>query len=160
MDDFQPLPFDVVAAAIAAGRLLQRHVDRAMGYQGLTWEQLLTLSAVHDARGLIHGGAIARRLDLNRQTVSRYLHRFEDRGLVRWRIEPWIHSVRLTDDGARVLQEAMESLADVFAAIRRVDVDEQRSIVTAPQHIRRELRRPRHQPSWLERYRQPQLWDE
>jgi DNA-binding MarR family transcriptional regulator len=115
---------------------------------------------IDESGGMIHGGAIARRIGISRQAVSRTLARFDERGMIRIYADPWMRSVRLTDEGRRVLHQAKDALTGVFAAVRRVNVEAQRRIITAEGAIRVELHRPHHPRTWLERYMQPELWDD
>jgi DNA-binding MarR family transcriptional regulator len=157
--DFAPLPLDVITAAVANARRLRREVATALEYHGLTWEQFLTLLEI-DGYPSTHGGSIARRTGLPRQTIHRYLQVFEQRGLVRWRPQPWVVLVDLTEEGTQVLRHAVADLADICAAIGRIRIEERRCLITAEHSIRRELRRQPRAPGWLERYLQPQLWDD
>jgi hypothetical protein len=63
-------------------------------------------------------------------------------------VDPWVRSVRLTTDGARILAEAYEALADTYAAIERLSPQERKTIVSAEYGIDRELRRPPHRRPW------------
>jgi DNA-binding MarR family transcriptional regulator len=155
-----PLPFDVVAAAIANGKRLEREANRAIEPEGLTWDAFMTLFEIETHRGGAHGGAIARRLALHPQTVHRYVGRFEARGLVRPQAVTWVTKLHATAAGRRTLWAANDDLADIYAAIRRIPLIEQQAIVTGHRSVVRELRRPPGYRSWLERYLQPELWDD
>ena len=59
-----------------------------------------------------------------------------------------MRSVRLTTDGARILAQAYEALADTYAAIERLSAQERKTIVAAEYAIDRELRRPPQRRPW------------
>jgi len=148
MDAIPPPTITVVVAAIANGRRLVARIDRDLEDLGLTWGRFHALIVIDRTNGWIHAGALARKMGITRQSAHTLLRRLDERGFLRWQAEPWVRSARLTTDGAQILAQAYEALADTFAAIERVSAQERRSIVTAEYAIDRELRRPPQRRPW------------
>jgi DNA-binding MarR family transcriptional regulator len=141
-----PPPLEVIEAAILAGRRLVARIDRDLEASGLTWGLFHVLVVMERQRGLIHAGAVARRMGVSRQAAHVLMRRLGDAGLIRWdEQEAWVRSARLSDDGRGTLASAYADLADVLAAIERLTVDERKMVVAAAYSMQRELNR---RPGW------------
>ena len=122
MDAIPPPTIEVIVASIANGRRLNAHIDRDLKDLGLTWGRFHMLVVLNRTNGWIHAGSLARKMGITRQSAHALLHHLDERGFLRWMHDPWVHSARLTTDGARILAQAHEALGDTFAAIERVEV--------------------------------------
>ena len=149
MDTTIPPPTTaVVVAAIASGRRLIARIDRDLEDLGLTWGRFHALVVIDRTNGWIHAGALARKMAITRQSAHTLLRSLDERGFLKWKVDPWVRSVRLTTDGARILAQAYEALADTYAAIERLGAQERKTIVSAEYAIDRELRRPPQRRPW------------
>jgi DNA-binding MarR family transcriptional regulator len=143
-----PPTIEVIVASIANGRRLNARIDRDLKDLGLTWGRFHMLVVLGRTDGWIHASSLARKMGITRQSAHALLHHLDERGFLRWMHDPWVHSARLTTDGARILAHAHEALGDTFAAIGRVEVAQRKAIVAAEYAIKRELNRPVHRPAW------------
>jgi DNA-binding MarR family transcriptional regulator len=148
MDTIAPPTTEVIVSAITSGRRLVARIDRDLKDLGLTWGRFHALVVIDRTNGWIHAGAIARKMGITRQSAHALLRTLDDRGLLRWKVEPWVRSARLSTDGALILAEAYGALADTFDAIQRLDAKERKAIVVAEYAIRRELHRPPTRRPW------------
>jgi DNA-binding MarR family transcriptional regulator len=108
MDAIPPPTTAVLVAAIASGRRLIARIDRDLEDLGLTWGRFHALVVIDRTNGWIHAGALARKMAITRQSAHMLLRRLDERGFVLWKVDPWVRSVRLTTDGARILAQAYE----------------------------------------------------
>ena len=148
MEGIPPPTIRVISASIANGRRLHTRIDRDLKDLGLTWGRYHALVVLDQTNGWIHAGAIARRMGVTRQSAHALLHHLDERGLLLWMDDRWVHSARLSADGTRVLAEAHEVLGDTYAAIERVEVRDRKAVVAAEYAIDRELRRPPRRRAW------------
>jgi len=142
----------VISASVANGRRLHTRIDRDLKDLGLTWGRYHALVVLDRTNGWIHAGAIARKMGVTRQSAHVLLHHLDERGFLLWMDDRWVRSARLSADGARILSQAHEALADTFEAIQRVDVHERKAIVAAEYAIKRELHRPPRRRAWYADY--------
>jgi len=157
-EDLPPETFRVITAAIACGRHLQTHIDDALEYHGLTWLSYLALLTMARHGNMIHAAAIARRIGVSRQTATGYLQRFDVRGMLGWRDEPWIRSAWLTLEGQRIFDAATDDLHDVIRAVERIGPRERWAIIKTEPALALQLHRSFPGGDWPERLLRPPLW--
>ena len=148
MDGIPPPTIEVIVSSILNGRRLNARIDRDLQDLGLTWGRFHALVVLDRTHGWIHAAALARKMGISRQSAHELLRYLDRRGFLRWMNDSWVHSARLTTDGAQMLDVALVRLGDTFAAIERVEVRERKAIVSAEYAIRRELHRPPRRRSW------------
>ena len=146
-----PRPLDLAIASARFGHRLVAQLDADLAGLGLTWAQLRALMALADAGGLVHAGAIGRRLDVSRQAAHRLLARLDEHGFLTWQDDGWIRSARLTPMGNRALDDALTAIDRTLSAFLGLEPEERRALGRILRHAGVELHRaaqPPETPWW------------
>ena len=152
-DRIVPQPLDLAIASVRFGHRLSAQLDQDLAGLGLTWAQMRALIALADAGGLIHAGGIGRRLDVSRQAAHRLMQRLDEPGFLTWRDDGWIRSARLTPEGHRALNDALDAIERTLGAFPAMEPEEQRALARILRNAGVQLHRvsrPPETPWWVE----------
>ena len=148
--DAPPDAWQVIDASRRLSRRIERRLDEALEELTVSYAQFEILKLLTRDRNA-HAAALARRLGVSRQIVSRLLTELDRAGLVE--LLPPDGGVRvpiITRDGRRRIQMGVDATTSVREQIATLDPDRRKQLVATVDDLEDALRPPPGRPWWLD----------
>ena len=148
--DAPPNAWDVIDASRRLSRRIEGRLDDALEELTVSYAQFEILELLTRDRNA-HAAALARRLGVSRQIVSRLLTKLDRAGLVE--LLPPDGGVRVplvTRDGRRRIQMAVDATTSIHEQIATLAPDRRTQLVAIMDDLHAALRPPPGRPWWLD----------